>query len=75
MLVSLEKAERVVARQRSKRDKFSWDGWTLVHRKPHGGAFMRSDGVWDNGWCIQRRFQLNDDGLYEIPEGLAGYFR
>lgn len=72
-LITLEQAEKIVkTNERSKRsDKLTWDGWTLVHRKPHGGAFMRHDGVWNNGWFVETRYELNEQGQYELPDNLC----
>jgi hypothetical protein len=66
--ITLSQAESLVERN----PNFSWDGWTLLHRKQNDFAQYKPSGVFVNRkWYLQKRFTLNDDGTYNVPKALA----
>lgn len=64
--ISLEQAESLV---RNRRD-LSWDGWTIVHQTPHGGGWLRKDGVFNRltrRWAVVKFYEIGSDGRYNVP--------
>lgn len=62
LINSLEKMEEIV----EKNDSLSWSGWDVIHLTKSPTAWMKPDGVFRNGWFIQKRFALSENG-WELP--------
>lgn len=72
--VTLEEAEQIVKTHAvsTRKDKLTWDGWTLVYRKPNNAGWLKKNGATIGGkWFVEERFPVQPDGTYELPSGLA----
>lgn len=66
MKIDLNEAEVLAEKNSSLR----WDGWTLIHSKPHNLGWARKDGEWRGRWHIAKRYEVGPDGTYHIPKSV-----
>jgi hypothetical protein len=67
-VLDYEQAHNVVEANRS----LYWDGWDIVSwvRNPNGATNIK--GKFRNGkWGISRRYSLNSDGTWKVPNKYA----
>lgn len=64
---SLEQAETLVENSKA----LSWDGWNIIHLEKSPTAWMKPQGVFNNGeWFLKKQFNLSEIG-WEIPDKLV----
>lgn len=67
ILKTLAEAEKFVKRSRG----FTWEGWDIVHLRPHKEAFKKVDGVYKFGrWHRRTVIKLDRDGFH-VPDYLC----
>lgn len=60
---SLEQAEKIVENNSS----LKWNGWNITQLTKSPTAWMKPEGVFNNGeWFLQKHYNLSADG-WELP--------
>lgn len=64
LIKSLNSMEKIVNENKA----LTWDGWSVLDRKPAPTAWRSKDGVYVQGkWFLQRRYEITPDG-WHIPK-------
>lgn len=72
MKITLEQAEEFV----NAAHFVEWDGWTLNLFNDRYDGFYKQNGCWrNNQWQLKFRYEINDEGMYEIPARYARFIK
>ena len=61
---SLEKMEFIV----KSNPHLKWDGWTVVIQIDQDGYYSKEGSFNKGTWITEKRFDVNNSGVWEIPD-------
>lgn len=67
--------EVFIKRSNSKNVQSFWNNYSLVIWKKNNSGFTNKNGLFKNGWGVSEKFDISNEGVWELPVKYVKIFK